>query len=338
MFTKVYEKAKDFFKENYKTIIFLILFTIIININLPFYINAPGGLMNVSDRVIIEDSYKSKGTLNIAYVTEMRANIPALILSLFNKDWDILKEEELTYENETMEDVYYRERLMLEESINNAIIVGFEKAGKKVEITSSKLFVTYIDENASTDLKIGDEILSIDDKEITSTNEINDILSKKKANDEITLKVIRDKKEVTKKATLRKEDKKTVIGILITEKKEVETIPKVDIKFKKSESGPSGGLMTSLAIYNYLTEEDITHGKTIVGTGTIDINGNVGSIGGVKYKLKGAIKNGAQVFLVPNGENYEDAIKLKKENNYDIEIIGVSTIDDALNYLSKTKK
>ena len=74
-------------------------------------------------------------------------------------------------------------------------------------------------------------------------------------------------------------------------------------------------------------------GKTIVGTGTIDINGNVGPIGGVKYKLKGAVKNKAEIFIVPNGENYEEAIKLKKENNYKIDIIGVNTIDDALNYL-----
>lgn len=338
MFTKLYEKTKDFFKENYKTVIFLILFIIIINVNLPFYINAPGGLMNVSDRVIIEDSYEASGSLNMAYVTEMKANIPALILSLFNKDWDVLREEDIKYENESLEDVYYRERLMLDESMNNAIIVGFEKAGKKVEITDSKLFVTYVDKQAKTDIKIGDEILEIDNISVTSTNEINDILSKKKENEEITIKVISNKKEVIKKAKLRKENKKAVIGILITEKKEIETIPKVDIKFKKSESGPSGGLMTSLAIYNYLTKEDITHGKIIVGTGTIDVNGNVGSIGGVKYKLKGAVKNGAEIFFVPNGENYDEAIKLKKENNYDIEIIGVSTIDDALDYLSKTKK
>ena len=132
---------------------------------------------------------------------------------------------------------------------------------------------------------------------------------------------------------MREDNSRNVIGILITEKKEVETIPEVELKFKKSESGPSGGLMTALAIYNYLTPEDITHGKTIVGTGTIDINGNVGSIGGVKYKLKGAVKNKAEIFIVPNGENYEEAIKLKEENNYEIEIVGVETFDDALNYL-----
>lgn len=333
MFTKVYEKVKDILRENYKQFIFLILFTFVFTIKLPYYINAPGGLMDVTDRVVIEDGYNGKGSLNMAYVTEIKATIPTLIVSLFNKNWDVLKEEELTYENETIEDTYYRDHLLLEESVNNAIIVGFTKAGKKVEITSSKLLVTYVDEDALTDLELGDEIITIDDVEITSTNDINNIITTKKENDEIALKVIRNNKELKTKATLREEDGRLVIGILITEKKEIETIPKVELKFKKSESGPSGGLMTALAIYNFLTPIDITHGKTIVGTGTIDINGNVGPIGGVKYKLKGAVKNEAEIFIVPNGKNYDEAIKLKKENNYKIEIIGVDTIEDALNYL-----
>lgn len=333
MFTKVYEKTKQILRENYKELLFMLLFITLFTIKLPFYINAPGGLMDVTDRVIIEDSYEVDGSLNMAYVTEIKATIPTLIASIFNKDWDVLKEEEITYENETVEDMYYRDHLMLEESINNAIIVGFTKAGKNVEVTSSSLLVTYVDEYADTDLEIGDKIISVDGVEIISTKDINDILSKKKVNDEITLKVISDKKEVNKTATLREEDDRTVIGILITEKKEVETIPKVELKFKKTESGPSGGLMTALAIYNYLTEEDITHGKTIGGTGTIDVDGNVGAIGGVKYKLKGAVKNKAEIFIVPNGKNYEEAIKLKEENDYDIKIVGVSTIDDALNYL-----
>lgn len=333
MITKVYEKIKNFLRETYKLLIFTILLIVICTVKLPYYINIPGGLIDVTDRVSINDSYSVKGSFNMAYVTELKATIPTFIYSFFNKDWDLLKEEDITYENETIEDTYYRDHLLLEEATNNAIIVGFTKANKKVEITSSKLVVTYIDKDSNTNLKIGDEILSIEGIEITSTKQVNDLLKNKNDGDEINLKVINDKKVHDRKAKLRKEQGKNIIGILITEKKEIETTPKVKLKFKKSESGPSGGLMTSLAIYNYLTEEDITHGKKIVGTGTIDIDGNVGSIGGVKYKLKGAIKNKAEIFIVPNGENYKDAMKLKKEKNYKIEIIGVSTIDDALNYL-----
>lgn len=333
MFTKVYEKIKEIFKENYKVFITMLVIFIVCTVEFPYYINTPGGLINVNDRVSIDGAYPVEGSLNMAYVTEIKATLPTLLISLFNKDWDVLKEEDIVYENETIEDAYYRDHLLLEESVNNAIIVGFSKAGKQVEITSSSLLVTYVDDDSKTDLKIGDEIISVNGIEINNSKDINEILKNKKAGDQIYLKVLRDKKETTKSAILKEEDGKIIIGILITEKKEVETIPEVELKFKKSESGPSGGLMTSLAIYNYLTKEDITHGKKIVGTGTIDNYGNVGSIGGIKYKLKGAIKNGAEIFIVPNGDNYKDAIKLKEENNYKIEIIGVSTIDDALNYL-----
>lgn len=333
MITKVYEKTKKFLSTNYKTILILIITFLIGTIRLPYYINTPGGLIDVTDRVYIEDSYKVEGSFNMAYVTEIKATLPALIYSFFNKDWDVLKEEDITYKNESIKDTYYRDHLLLEEATSNAIIVGFTKANKKIEITSSKLVITYVDELASTDLKIGDEILSINDIEIINTKQINKLVQVKEPGDMLNIKVISDSKEVMKTAKLRKEENRTVIGIVITEKKEIETTPKVELKFKKSESGPSGGFMTALAIYNYLTEEDITKGKKIVGTGTIDIDGNVGSIGGVKYKLKGAIKNKAEIFIVPNGENYDEAIKLKKENNYKIKIVGVSTIDEALDYL-----
>ena len=78
--------------------------------------------------------------------------------------------------------------------------------------------------------------------------------------------------------------------------------------------------------------EDITKGKTIVGTGTIDKNGNVGAIGGVEYKIKGAVKSKADLFIVPN-ENLDEALKVKKKYNYKIKIVGVDTFDEALNYL-----
>ena len=96
--------------------------------------------------------------------------------------------------------------------------------------------------------------------------------------------------------------------------------------------------MLSLALYDKLVDEDITKGYKIAGTGTIDKNGNVGEIGGVKYKLKGAVNAKSDIFMVPNGENYEECIKLKAKYNYDIEIIGVSTFKEAITELEKFNK
>ena len=110
----------------------------------------------------------------------------------------------------------------------------------------------------------------------------------------------------------------------------------IDVKTKASESGSSGGLMLTLAIYNKLTEEDLTKGQKIVGTGTIDILGNVGEIDGVKYKLLGAEREKAQIFLCPV-ENYDEALKVKRENKLKIKVKAVKTFDEALTYLKTFK-
>ena len=128
-------------------------------------------------------------------------------------------------------------------------------------------------------------------------------------------------------------EKEKKIGILISNVKEYDTYPNVDIKVSNNESGSSGGLITALAIYDALVKEDITRGLKIVGTGTIDLDGNIGSIGGVEYKLKSAVKKHADLFIVPNDSNYDEAIKIKKEKKYDIDIIGVSTFEEVLDYL-----
>ena len=56
-------------------------------------------------------------------------------------------------------------------------------------------------------------------------------------------------------------------------------------------------------------------------------------IDGVKHKLRGAVKNKADVFLVPAGRNYQEAIKEKKKNNYQIQIIEVGSFDEAIQKL-----
>ena len=88
----------------------------------------------------------------------------------------------------------------------------------------------------------------------------------------------------------------------------------------------------ALTIYNALTQEDITNGKKIVGTGTISEDGIVGEIDGIKYKLAGAEKANAEIFLCPTG-NFEEALKEKEINNYNIEIIEATTLENTINIL-----
>lgn len=321
MITKLY----NYLKENIKFFITLIVLFIICTFELPYYINTPGGLLDVKDRVYISNSYDISGSLNLAYVTEIKATIPTLIISYFNDNWDVLKKEDVIASNETKKENDYRSKILLEESLNNSVIVGFNLAGENIEITNRKLYVTYIDENSITDLKIGDQIVSINNTKINSKE---DALNEIKNSNKFNIEVINNGIKYIRSAT-KQNDK---IGILISEIKDVKTERDVEFKFKNSESGPSGGFMMALSIYDYLTEKDLTNNLKIVGTGTIDEEGNVGEIGGVEYKIKAAVKNDTDIFFVPK-DNYEEAMEVKNTNNLDIKLISISNITDAINYL-----
>ena len=322
------------FKENYKFIISIIIILLICYINFPYYIDAPGGITDMSEKIEIE-GFNSEGSFNLAYVKEYRATIPTMLISLFNKDWKIIKQEEVLLETEDDKSYEYRDKIFMEESISNAINVAYTKANKKIEILSNKLIVTYIDSNANTNLIVGDEIISINNKKIENKQEITDIVNSCNIGDKIEIKVLNKDKEYNRYAYIINEESGKKIGILISSINEYKTNPKVKVNIDKNESGSSGGLITALSIYNSLVKEDITNGLTIVGTGTIDLNGNVGSIGGVEYKLKSAVKEKADLFIVPQDENYKEAMKIKKDNNYEIEITGVSTFDEVIEYLNK---
>ena len=324
-------KYKKIITYGYKFILFLTIIFVVMIYEFPYYIDTPGGLINLKDKIEVDDNYKSKGTINLSYVLELKATLPTLIVSKFKKDWDVIKKDDIVVSNE--KDLEYRDKMLLKEANDNALIVAFSKANKKIDIISNKLYITHIDENAKTDLSIGDQILEINDNLVNSKQSLLNEIEKYQEGDKINIKVLKDNDLLHRTATLKKEDNRVIIGVLITEDKKTKTQPKVTFNFNGNESGPSGGLMSTLYIYDSLIKEDITKGLVVAGTGTIDEYGNVGPIGGVEFKLKGAVKNDADIFFVPNGENYIEAIKVKKEFSYNIRIIGVDTFDEVLNYL-----
>lgn len=334
MSTKLYDKIRKFFKENWLFLFGFLFFFFLFQIKFPYYIKAPGGLAPASERLHIEGANPSSGSYNLAYVSEYEATIPTLLIALLNPNWDIVKKEEEILSNETMEDNERRSHLLLEEANQNAILYAYQKAGREFTILSSELYILYIAENIDTTLKVGDKIESINGIKVNTKKELEEVIHTLNIGDELSFTVIRNGSKTSARATIILVEGMPKIGIMLSEQKKIETIPKFSFSFDKNESGSSGGLMMTLAIYDALTEEDLTKGKTIVGTGTIDEYGVVGEIGGVRYKLIGAVKKGADVFLVPSA-NYEEAMQVKKEKNYSIPIIAVETFEDAVAYLEK---
>lgn len=324
-------RIKSFFKENYKFIIILLVILFVFWCPLPYYVDAPGGLTNLNNKVSIDDK-SIDGSYNLTYVSEYKASIPILIYSLFNKDYDVYKKDDILLENETDNEYNRRDKLFLEESLSNAVIASYNMASKPVIIKNNYLYVGYILSNSNTDLEVGDEIDSIDNVSVKSKEDVNSLLSTKSVGDKVTIKVSNNNHNYIRYAILQEEDGKKIIGIIPIEVYDYETDPQINIKMSANESGSSGGLMLSLAIYDLLSDDNLAQGRKVAGTGTIDSKGNVGEIGGIEYKIKGAVKDKADIFFVPN-DNYKEAQAVIDDNNYDLNLVKVNTLKEAIDYL-----
>lgn len=334
MINKIYEKVINYIKENYGYLIVLVLIIFLGFYHLPYNLYVGGGTINLKNRLEVENEYSEKGSFNLSYVTSYHATIPSYLLSyVFGWERENINDTKLD-ENDSVEDIWEREKLYLQEANDNAILSAYDAAQTNYQIKKEVLKILYVDKDSETDLKIGDTILMVDNVEIKELSDLKNILNKYDVGDTISVKYLRNNEEKNGYIKVRLLDKEKKAGLYLIKLYEYELSRKVNLKFSSNEGGPSGGLMTSLAIYNRLTKDDITKGRKIVGTGTIDRNGNVGEIGGVKYKIAGAVKGKCDVFFVPEG-NYEEAMKVKKEKGYDINIVMVKTLDDAINYLMR---
>ena len=325
-------KFKKFIKENYKIILLMILIILFFNIKLPYYILAPGGTINITNRVVMEDYKKEEnGSINMLYVSEYDGT-PASLLMAKIKNYDIESNKERQISNETIKEINKRNKIMRDNSLDIATMVAYTEAGKKIDIKNRKNVVvaTTIDNG----LEIGDEIITVDNVKCEEVADIKKQINRKEENDIITFKILRENKEKEIKSKVLLEGTNKIVGAVIITEYDYEINPKIDIKFKNSESGASGGLMLALTIYNAITEDDIIKGRTIAGTGTISLDGTVGEIDGIKYKIMGAAKNKVDIVFVPSA-NYEEAIMTKNKYKYNLEIVRVDTFKEAIEYLKK---
>lgn len=322
-------KIKKFIKENYKFILVLIIILFLGTIKIPYYIMTTGGTINITDRVEMDGYEKEEGSLNMLYVSEYDATPLSYIFAKIKGD-EINSNKDRQISDESIKDINKRNKIMRDKSLDTAVIVAYTTANKEINITSKRNIVmaTTIDNN----FEVGDIILEVNGIECENINTIKEIINSKEENDIINFKVIRDNKEIEIENKVVLEDNNKVLGVIITTDYEYKTNPNINIKFKNSETGSSGGLMLTLTIYNAITDEDLIKGRNIAGTGTISIDGTVGEIDGIKYKIMGAYKNNIDIVFVPSA-NYEDAISIKNKYNYDMEIVKVDTFNETLEYL-----
>lgn len=173
-------------------------------------------------------------------------------------------------------------------------------------------------------LQEGDVILAADEAPMVSGKLLREAVQTA-AGKPLTLTVLRDGEtlEIPLTAEQSETDGTWLIGIsLITEY----DFP-IDVRIQLEHvGGPSAGLMFALGIIDRLTPGQLTGGDDIAGTGTIEADGTVGPIGGIRQKLYGASESGADYFLAP----LENCAEVVGHVPDDLQVVATATLEDSL--------
>jgi Lon-like protease len=180
-------------------------------------------------------------------------------------------------------------------------------------------------------LQPNDVILSADGHRVRTIVDLHAALADKRPGDRVTLRFRRGEKvhAATLATVTDPEDpKRAIIGISALDDLQVHLPIPVTIN-AGGIGGPSAGLAFALDILQELGR-NVAHGRRVAATGELALNGDVEPIGGVKQKTLGARRAGVDVFLVPAGENAEEARRYADG----LRIVPVETFQQALRKLA----
>lgn len=322
-------------------------------VRLPYYIESPGGASDIREVLTVNNEEDEEpGSYNFTYVSVLQATALQLLIAQFNPYADIVSAEEMTGGADSEE--YYRiAQFYMETSQNMAKYQGLTLADRDVEMDFFGVYVLDLAEDSTFKnvLNIADTVVSINGQTFESSQGLIKYVSSLELDSDVTVGYISDGEEKTAHGKIIKlSNGKNGIGITLVDHTEVKSSVPIDFQ-TGGIGGPSAGLMFTLAIYTQLAEPDLRDGRVIAGTGTIEQDGSVGDIGGADKKVLSAINAGASVFFVPNNPvdpeilkknptaktNYEEAKEAAEKANADIEIVPVTTVQEAIDYLKSTK-
>ncbi|HUR78674.1 MAG TPA: S16 family serine protease [Acidimicrobiales bacterium] len=324
-----------------------VLLWLVASLQLPYVQLAPGGADPINELLEVppEHAHPPKGSFLLTTVS-LRARVGPLdlIRDYFDDDIVVISREAIF--GKASDRQYNRAAAQeMDNSKQAAVVVAFRALGFKVLEHGSGALVAALPDGevpARGQLEPGDVITAIDRLPTMLAQEAIAILQKHRPGDTIVTTVKKADGGVVER-TIRVGTKPDAtscsvavvvtgdacLGVSLATKDQAFDFPfKVTID-TTGVGGPSAGLAFALALIDELTEGELTGGKNVAVTGTIDIDGSVGDVGGVVQKTAAVRRAGASLFLVPPGE-FADA---QRHAGKRLKVVQVTTLTDALDAL-----
>jgi PDZ domain-containing protein len=320
-----------------------ILIGIISSIQLPYVELAPGGAEPINQLLKVPAQYQHppEGSFLLTTVSlEAVVRPPDLVRDYFDDNIIIVKRKAI-FGDSSKKQYNQQAAQDMTDSKQAAVVVAFRMLGYPIPEHGDGALIGALSPGevpAKGQLAAGDVITAVDNTPARLSQDAINALQKHHPGDTVALTVTKHDGTVTHPSIRlgsRTETSCTTavvtaalpcLGVTLSTKNHKFDFP-FDVTIDTTGvGGPSAGLAFTLALIDELTPGNLTGGRNVAVTGTIDIDGTVGDVGGVAQKTAAVRRSGARLFLVPPGEFAEAS----KHAGKHLKVVQVTTLADAL--------
>ena len=307
-------------------------------------IEAPGPTWNVldngssSDQDVLKvsgtETYPTEGALRMTTVSVSGCpgypvTTADLIAAWISADKRIVDRDEVCPQDQSAEQVEETGKAQMTASQDSAVIAALVETGKAGAMHLTVTEVT--EQQTSTEIQAGDVLETITPQggqttTLASFSQLRELMTTIPEGTRVTLGVRRGEQKASAALTTIAPQEGTT-GSLLGLSLKISVDSPVEATFGLSDvGGPSAGMMFALGVVDEITPGSLTGGKDISGTGTIDMTGQVGPIGGIQQKMAGARESGSTFFLAPASNCNE----VKGHEPKDMQVFAVNTLHEAV--------
>jgi PDZ domain-containing protein len=306
-------------------------------VTIPYYAIAPGSAIDVRPLVDVEEGpeHDPEAGVHLTTVSLRRVTLLGALEGWLDPDIDVVEREVIVPPDIGDRELRDFNLELMADSKQKALGVAFEALGfDAVSGTGATIVQVVADSPAEGVLAAGEAIVGVDGEPVEVDHEAVRALGSRSPGDTVTLRVDPvegEERDVT--VTLGENPEvegRPFLGVsLQTRDLSLDFPYEVDLESERI-GGPSAGLAYALEVIDVLTPGELTGGRPVAVTGTIELDGSVGEVGGVVQKTAAVEDAGIGLFLVPMGE-LEQA---RAAAGDDLRVEGVETLDDALRILA----
>jgi PDZ domain-containing protein len=289
-------------------------------------------------------TYPTTGHLNMVTVqvtgADYQPSLVSVVVGWLSSDQLVVPHSTVYPAGETEQQSQQQNAADFESSQDSAKTAALRHLGIPV---GNEVLIASVVPGGPSDGKLhsGDRIVAVDGTAVTDPSQVAKLVSAHKPGDTVVVTTVPQDKDglnpspsdevrTTITTTKAPDADRAMVGIVPAAG---HSYPfKIDIGLQ-DVGGPSAGLMFSLGVIDKLTPTDLTGGRFVAGTGTIDDDGKVGPIGGISMKVIAARNAGARYFFTPS----DNCAEASRNTPAGLRLIKVDTLGDALNALTELR-